>query len=442
MQETRPLFSSESEISLSEPCNPTALRITGLCLLLLGVVFSPASLFAGPASQNESNGVNQPDHRPKPYVILISIDGMRADYLDRPDLPNLQRMRRQGARAQGLIPVFPSVTFPNHYSIVTGLYPDRHGIVGNEFFDPQRNETFVGDRDGIRGNWYRGEPIWLTAERQGMVTACLFWVGCSADIQGRRPTYWTTYNVELPVEKRIDTVLSWLQLPEESRPHFIALYLTSHVDDVGHWYGPDPIEVNHVLQAVDGQLGYLLDRLQALPHHEQISLMVVSDHGMAEVRPEHAIRPDKQLDSNGLRTVLSGSHANLHITDGVTHPTALRDGINQWLRHGHAYVRSEMPEHLHHRADPRVGDVIIVMDQPYTLSRQIDEEPWGHHGWDPSHPAMHGIFMAMGPGVKPGAVIPPFENVHIYSLLAELLNLNAVDGVDSRPGWLKQAITQ
>lgn len=415
-----------------------------LCLLLLAFVLSPVSLLAGP-HEGSSHGNHVPGRVSEgigqPYVLLISIDGFRADYLDRFDLPNFRRLIREGIRADGLIPVFPSVTAPNHYSIVTGLYPERHGIVGNAFYDPQREQVF-NHQTHHDGTWYRGQPLWVTAETQGMTTACYLWIGCEANIRGIQPTYRTSHDHQVPNEARVDQVLSWLQLPVGQRPHFIGFYMTDEVDAVGHWYGPEPIEVGYVVRRVDAELGYLLDRLRALPNHDEIYVVIVSDHGMAEVRPEHVVTLNDPIDSRTVRMILSGPYAHLYMKDASTDPRALCDEINQWLTHGRAYLRSDMPVQLHHRTDPRVGDIIIVMDQPFVLGQSLDEEPWGQHGWDPSHSEMHGIFLTMGPDIKQGVTIPAFENVHIYPFLAEVLSLKTSPDIDGRSGWLKQLITE
>jgi predicted AlkP superfamily pyrophosphatase or phosphodiesterase len=187
--------------------------------------------------------VNRPSQQQKPYVVLVSFDGFRADFLDRFAAPNFQRVIRQGARATSLMPVFPSLTFPAHYSIATGMYSERHGIVGMSFFDSSRGETFsYQDASAVDGTWYRGEPIWVTAEKQGMVTATCFWPGSEAAMQGVRPTYWKKYDASLPNDARVDAVIEWLRLPAEKRPHLVTLYFPD-VDGAGHRFGHDSPEV-------------------------------------------------------------------------------------------------------------------------------------------------------------------------------------------------------
>lgn len=226
-----------------------------------------------------SGGVNDPAVRGRPYVVLVSFDGLRPDYLDRFDTPHFARLAARGARAEGLVTVFPSLTFPGHYSIATGLYPEAHGIVANRFYDPQRDDEFDfrDDDDPGDGSWWGGEPIWVTAERQGMVSAAFFFPGTEAGIGGVRPSHWRPYDGRVPNAERIAQVLAWLALPEGERPHLITLYF-SLVDGAGHDLGPDAAGMRRSVEAADRLLGRLLDGVDALPHAARVALVVVSDH--------------------------------------------------------------------------------------------------------------------------------------------------------------------
>ncbi len=413
----------------------TRLTSLALCLLLFPVI-----LFA-----QSSGGINRADQQAKPYVILISLDGFRADYFERFEAPNFHRLMQQGVRAEGLIPVFPSKTFPNHYSIVTGMYADHHGLVSNGFYDPQRQQTYaMSDRAAVQdGSWYGGEPIWVTAEKQGMVAASFFWPGSEAAIGGVRPTYTKEYDSDVPNEVRVDTVLDWLKMEPEKRPHFITLYF-SDVDSAGHHFGPRAPEVQAAIATVDHQLGRLLDGIESLPMREPVYVIVVSDHGMAETGPEQYIALDSLIDMEGVRIADAGTNANLHITGGSKQARAVRDAINRKLQHGRAYLRREIPATLHYRSNPRIGDIVIVMEEPYQIGSK-DRAPrglGGAHGWNPTVASMHGIFLVMGPGMKRGATIPRFENIQVYSLMAELLGLKAYGKIDSRPGWLRKLTMQ
>lgn len=391
-----------------------------------------------------SAGVNHPKHLEAPIVLLISFDGFRADYLDRYELPNFQRFMREGVRAQGLIPVFPSVTSPNHYSIVTGLYPERHGIVGNVFYDPSREEVF-NYLASTNGSWYGGDPIWRVAESQGMVTACHSWPGCPATIKKTRSTFWKSYNGAISNDVRVDQVLSWLQLPQTQRPHFLTLYM-GDLDDAGHQFGPDSPEVQRAAEKVDRELGRLLNGLDILASGQHIYVILISDHGMGSVDRKNVVwMDDLGLDlSEWEWKGMLGAYASLHATAGKHDPISMRDQINSKLTHGRAFLREDVPASLHYRHDPRIGDVVILMEQPHLIAWRIDESSIsrGDHGWNPADSNMHGVFLARGPGIKRGARIPAFQNVDIYSLLAELLNVSIAEDIDGQAGRLKHMIMQ
>jgi predicted AlkP superfamily pyrophosphatase or phosphodiesterase len=405
-----------------------------LAALTLGACTAPRPTTGG------TGGVNRADQQGKPYIVLVSFDGFRADYLDRYPAPNFQRVVRRGVRAEGLVPVFPSKTFPNHYSIVTGLYAEHHGLVANSFYDPARGESYsISNRDAVMdGSWYRGEPIWVTAERQGMVAASYFWVGSEADVAGVRPTFWKPYDGAVPNEARVDSVLAWLRLPPARRPHVVTLYF-SEVDDAGHRHGPDAPELGAAILNVDRALGRLLDGLDALPHGRAVTLVLVSDHGMAAYTPDHAVALETLIDTTGVRVADFGPNANLHVRGGPERARAVRDTLNRRLRHGRAYLRTELPARLHYSADPRIGDVVVVMDVPYLINprARLPRSGGGTHGWDPAAREMHGLFLAMGPGLKVGATIPAFVNVEIYPFLAETLGLRPAPALDGRAGWLR-----
>jgi predicted AlkP superfamily pyrophosphatase or phosphodiesterase len=424
--------------------------LTLLALLLTGCAVpldqQPADRPGGaPSPVTRAGGVNASEHRDRPYVILISFDGFRADYFDRVHTPAFDRVAASGVRAEALIPVFPSKTFPNHYTIATGMYPENHGIVGNSFYDPALDATYsIGDRESvIDGSWYRGEPIWVTAETQGMVAASFFWVGSEADVMGVQPTIWKPYDGRIPNEARVDSVLAWLELPEENRPHVITLYF-SNVDSAGHRHGPDSDEVDAAIADTDRVLGRLLDGLGTLPVGDQVYLVIVSDHGMAQYTTETAVAIDDLIDMTGILMADSGPAANLHVEGGSARAREITDQLNARLANGRAYLRQDVPEHLNYRADPRIGDVVVVMEEGWQIrpSDRMPRSDGGTHGWDPTLPSMHGIFLAMGPTVRQGVTIPAFEAVEIYPMLAEILGLRPGPDVDGRHGWLSGRVRQ
>jgi predicted AlkP superfamily pyrophosphatase or phosphodiesterase len=394
----------------------------------------------GSIAPHGSGGVNAPGQRTKPYVVLISLDGFRADYLDSLEPPSFARLLQHGVRAKGLVPVFPSTTFPNHYAIVTGMYAEHHGIVANTFYDPERRQEYsFRDASTVRdGTWYRGEPLWVTAERQGMVAAAFYWPGSEAAIDGIRPTIAKPYDGSVPDSVRVDSVLAWLRLPAERRPHIVTLYM-GEVDEAGHRWGPLSPQVKDAVREVDAMLGRLLDGIEALPVRDSVYLVVVSDHGMARYTPQQYVLLDRLIDTSGITVASTGPVANLHVSGGPARAAAVRDSINRVLGHGRAYLRAELPARLHYGADPRVGDVVVVMEEPYQigLSSRRPRLPGGNHGWDPAYDDMHGILVVFGPGVRAGVTLPDVENVEIYPFMAELLGLSPAAGIDGHPGRLR-----
>ena len=425
----------------------TALGIAAALLMggCIRAVPPPSGGPQPPSVVTASGGSNRAEHRDKPYVILISFDGFRADYLDRYAAPNFQRVARMGVRARGLIPAFPSKTFPNHYTIVTGQYPERHGIVANRFYDPARGRAFaLGDTLTVSdGSWYRGEPIWVTAEKQGMVTASYFWVGTEAPIKGIRPTLWKKFDTSVPNASRVDSALAWLELPADQRPHLVTLYMST-VDSAGHRHGPDDPGVGRAILAVDSALGRLLDGIERLPIRSRVNLILVSDHGMSAVTPQTTIPIESLIDTTNVIVGDIGPNANLHVGQDRNRAKRLRDTLNFGLRNGRAYLRGEVPARLRYRDDPRIGDVVVIMNDHYVIGRQarMPTRAGGTHGWDPAFTSMHGIFLVMGPGVRAGASIPAFENIHIYPSLAEILGLRSAPNVQGRAGWLRERIVQ
>ena len=379
-----------------------------------------------------AGGTNHPSVLDRDYVVLVSFDGFRPDYLDRFDTGGFDRLARTGVVADGLIPVFPSLTFPSHYSIATGMYPEHHGIVGNRFYDPIRDEEF--DRresvDAQDGSWWGGEPIWVTAERQGMVAAAQFFPGSEADIDGIRPTDWRPYDSRVRNADRVAQVLDWLARSPSERPHLITTYF-SLVDSAGHAEGPDGPGVGRAVGSADRLMEQLLNGIERLPFGDQVYLVVVSDHGMTRVRGERQIVLGEAVDLQGVRAVPTGPGMSLHVGGDTVHSTRLRDQFNASANGARAFVRSEVPEHLHARASPRIGDVLIVPEEGVSVVfRRDSTSPVGMHGWDPTLPSMHGIFLMRGPHLDSGQRIDAFESIHVYPLIAHVLALRPHAGID------------
>ena len=416
---------------------PTLHRYVLLSVLAVNVsgCTSLASNAAVVAAQNlRTHGSNHPSVLARPYVVLISFDGLRPDYLDRVNAPAFNRLSRQGAVAKGLMPFFPSITFSNHYSIATGLYPEHHGIVGNQFYDPDRKKDFnYRNKEDVQdGSWWLGEPLWVTAELQGMVTASMFFPGTEAPIKNVRPTYWRPYDGSFSNQKRMQQVLTWLDSPENVRPHLITTYF-SMVDRAGHREGPNSLAVNTSVSDADQLLGQLLDGIDDLPHKREIYVVVVSDHGMAPVDFDDTLTLSNIIDMTGVKAFPIGPGLNLFIGDDQNHAITLRDTFNLKTDRAKAFLRNEVPRHLHYRASNRIGDIIIIpRSGTFVKLSAHSSVPQGMHGWDPQMPEMHGIFLISGPNIPRNKIIPPFENIHIYPLLAHILELEMPAHTDGR----------
>ena len=400
------------------------------------------------AAQSGSGGTNRAEHLDKPYVVLVSLDGFRADYLDRFSLPHLRRVMQRGTRARSMIPVFPSLTFPNHYSLVTGLFPDRHGLVGNSFYDPERRGKYsMTDDDAVRdGTWYGGEPIWVTAETQGMVTACYFWPGSEAAIKGVRPTISTRYDGKIPNGERVKTALQWLAAPAERRPHVVTIYF-SEVDDASHRGPVGDRRVEEAARSLDRAVGQLLDGIDALPIKDRVYLLLTSDHGMVDTSGDQGISIESLVNLDDVVQTFVGPVSSLHVRDGNgARAIQLRDQLNARLKNGHAYLRKDLPERFRYSANPRAGDVIVVMDEGWTLKRSYDVRSivrprWGAHGWDPQLPSMRAIFVALGPTIRAGHIIDDVRNVDVYPLMTDLLGLRTPNGLDGVNGYLRRLVS-
>jgi len=368
-----------------------------------------------------------------PYVIMVSLDGFRYDYAEKHGAENLLDMAQKGSSTVRLIPSFPSKTFPNHYTLVTGMYPENHGIVANSFYDSELKESYrISDRQAVEdGSWYGGVPLWNLAQFQGMLAASYFWVGSEANVNGLHPKYYYQYNKTTPYEYRVKRVLQWLRLPEKERPHFITLYF-SLVDTNGHIYGSDAAETKEAVRYVDQQIGALRKGIKELGL--PVNLIVTSDHGMDDVsKPiniyDYITVPKEQF--------LAGPVAMIYTKSEEEREAWYNGLIKQSLFK--TYKREEMPDYLNFSDNPRIGDLVLIADAPYQITYFAGGRTKkgltikGTHGFDPyESKSMGGIFYAEGPHIKQSHLIPPFENIHIYPLVARLLGLRPMVPIDGR----------
>lgn len=385
--------------------------------------------------------------KPAPYVILISLDGFRYDYVKNFKPPYLTEFIRQGVQAEAMIPSFPSKTFPNHYTIVTGLTPGHHGLVDNNFYDPKRKAMYEMKNSAavIDSYYYGGVPLWQLAKQNGMKSASYFWVGSEMSEEKRHPDYYKPFDDKEDPQKRIDQTLAWLRLPENERPHLITLYFSSP-DHEGHDFGPNSIQAKNAVLRDDSLINNLVQGLKkiALP----VNVIVVSDHGMAEltVQQDTYIFMDDLFNrrDTSIIAAVGGTQVHLYIRNKKK-----LDSVYSMLmakRKNFSVLRkNEYPDGWNYKVD-RAGDLMIIADQGHYirggnwdsfLKNAKVGSKFGVHGFDPAtNPDMRGIFYAKGPNIKSGRTIPQFQNIHVYPLVAKILGLPLPE-IDGKPEVLE-----
>jgi len=367
--------------------------------------------------------------QPRPILVLISFDGFRWDYMDRADVPNLKALAKRGIRSQGLVPSFPSKTFPNHYTLVTGLYPDHHGIISNTIRDSIIGERFTMSSDTAKDSrWWGGEPLWVTAIRQGRRASSMFWPGSEVQIGGVRPTDWKPFDDNFPNKDRVAQVLKWLSLPEAERPSFITLYF-SDVDTAGHTYGPDAWETIAAAEGLDEQLGGLVAGIERLGLTGRTTVIATADHGMSQQALNRKIFIDDYVDQ-----------ATVDVIDWspvlqIAPKTGSVDDLYRALYGKHpalsVYRKGELPAALHYGTHPRIAPIVALADDGWSITTHARFEPrkgersqsGGEHGYDPRNRSMHAVFVAAGPGLRIGATVPGFENINVYEFMCRVLGL-------------------
>jgi len=361
-------------------------------------------------------------------VVLISIDGFRADYLDWYDAPTLEALASEGVHAnEGMLPVFPSLTFPNHYSIVTGLYPEHHGIVSNTMHDREMDERFtIRDREAIEDSrWWGGEPIWVTASKHDVMSATYFWVGSEAPVQGVQPTYWFPYDGSIPGEERIDQALAWLDLPNGERPGFVSVYF-SEVDSEGHRYGIGSTEVEEAVERVDGYIARFMAGLEERGIHDDVNVIIVSDHGMADIADDRVIFLDNYIDLSDVDPV------DVYTVVGLNPVPGAHDRVLNALKGAHpnfhVFEKGNVPERYHYNDHPRIPDIVGIADPGWMVRRErveFDRARFGGatHGYDNRAEEMKSLFIATGPAFVDQATIAPFENIHLYELMTHIMGI-------------------
>lgn len=377
------------------------------------------------------NRVNSKEQEAKPYLILISADGIRHDYLEKYQPVFLNTMSKEGVLATYMSPSYPSVTFPNHYTIVTGMIPPHHGLVGNNMFNPENGERYSlrNSKTVTSSDWYAGVPIWSLAESQSMLSACYYWPGSEAEIAGYLPSYYYAYAEDKGVEERISKVVDWLELPEAERPHLITFYMPE-VDKAGHAFGPNAFETQVAMNYVDGAVKRLTEAVAktGLP----VNFIFLSDHGMTELDRERPVLLPK-IDPDLVDVSVNGSYTSIFVKDKAkiaeVYAYFQKEATDQYQ----VYKKSEVPskyrfsdkEDLHNR----IGDVVLIAEAPFYFTNRVPIP--GSHGYlAEDTPDMNTVFMAWGPNIQKGKQIQAFQNIHVYPLLAELLGLDYTHEID------------
>ena len=370
-------------------------------------------------------------------LLLISIDAYRDDYLDRGFSPTLAMLAKSGVQAASMQPSFPTLTFPNHYTLVTGLRPDHNGIIDNTMFDPRLGKFSLGNHNAVGdGRWWdEGTPIWVTADQHGLRTATMFWPGSEAEIHGYRPDYWKPFKDSVSADQRVDQVLAWLDLPPATRPRFLTLYFDA-VDHAGHEHGPGSAQEDAALRATDAALARLVRGLKQRGLFKRINLIVVSDHGMAAVPEQNSVLIDRLIPLDQVQVVstgvLAGFNPRSNSGTDLANFSTIEQQLEQPQRHMRCWNKRRVPTRLDYGSNPRVPQLVCLANVHWRITTSTNPARLngtlnvGNHGYDNAEPLMQAIFIAHGPAFRIGAKVPAFPNVDVYPLMTHLLGLPPV----------------
>jgi len=376
----------------------------------------------------------------RPYVLLISFDGFRADYREWYDTPNMDAFAENGVSADKMQPVYVTKTFPNHYTLATGMYIENHGLIDNFFYDPILDDTYkLSDRTKVEDTrFYGGEPIWVTAEKQGVKSASMFWVGSEAPISGIQPSIWKRYDHHMPFYSRIDSVASWFSLPEDRRPHFVALYF-HEPDETSHQNGVTSPQTKSIVESLDSLLGVIVSTMGKLDIANNLNIVVVSDHGMADLSPDRVITLSDYVNLDGVTQERNGPFSFLY---NIPHKRAKKivENLNK-APHLTAYLKEDIPERYHFKNHYRIKQILLVADEGWSIldEKRIDDPKHmeymtsgATHGYDNQLQSMQAIFLADGPAFKDGYRRDSMENIQVYPIVAEILGIEPNPAADGK----------
>lgn len=392
----------------------------------------------------KSNRVADIQKAEKKYVLLVSFDGFRYDYPEKFNLPNFKKLKEKSSYAKGVISSFPSKTFPNHYSIIAGMYPGNHGLVDNKFYSPSQQKIYsIPDRSVVRdANFYGGIPLWQWLQQKGMKTASYFWVGSEAPIGGVFPTYYKQFNDKIPYKDRINQVFQWFELPEEERPQFITLYF-EFIDHIGHHTGTSSEELRKALNEADDLLGEIMRKVDEsnLP----ITTIITSDHGMIDMQSDdkHIVQIGDVMEKlkDKAEVINNGMHCQIYLKDKKDKEKIYKD-LKKVLSDKpfvKVYKKEETSVKWHYRKHSNIGDLLLITDAPYYMVKDNNDfwakkkGIWGTHGYDPyTTPEMMAIFYVYGEGIKENNLIPSFENIHIFPFINKVMGVGNPKNIDGK----------
>ncbi len=372
----------------------------------------------------------------KPYVILISADGFRYDYAEKYSAKNLLKIAEKGVSAKALIPSFPTLTFPNHWSLITGLYPAHHGLIDNYFYDYQKKKFYaMSNKEAAEdGSWYGGTPLWSLAEKQGMLSASMMWVGSASDAGGERSTYYYHYHEKFSPNEKVEKVIDWLQLPEDRRPHFISLYFPE-VDGAGHHFGPESQQAEQAVRLVDDAVGNLINKVNNLGL-QNVNYIFVSDHGMIQVDIDNPLEIPEMLFDKA-RFDFYNAQTLMRVV--VKNPAEIKSVYKELRKNKTSdydvFLNKKFPKKLNFSLKDdrynRIGQIILVPKAPKIFLEKGKKTSLGKHGYSPYEvPEMKATFIAFGPAFKNDKKIGAFQNVNVYPIVTEILNLKITELID------------
>ena len=392
------------------------------------------------------NRVNSVEAISKPYVILISADGFRYDYAEKYDAKNLLKFAKNGVSAEAMIPSFPSITFPNHWSLITGLYPAHHGLIDNFFYDYKKKEFYkMSSKENAEdGSWYGGTPLWSLAEKQGLLSASMMWVGSASDAGGERPTYYYHYHEKFTPNEKVDKVIDWLKLPESERPHFISLYFPE-VDGSGHRFGPDTKETENAVHLVDAAVGSLVEKVKQ-SGLKNVNFIFVADHGMIKVDVENPITiPEMLFDKNRFDFYNAQTLMRVVVKDPTEVKSVYKELKKNKTSDYDVFLDKRFPKKLNFSPKDdrynRIGQILLVPKAPKIFLEKGKKTSVGKHGYSPYEvPEMKAAFIAFGPAFKQDKKIGEFQNVNVYPIVTDILNLKITEPIDGTQKVAKEIL--